>query len=326
MSKPGGPEVLEYMEIATPSPSPTQVLVKAHSIGVNMPEVLVRKGTYAWMPPLPTTPGIEMSGTVTEVGAEVKNFSVGDRVYVSARELTHRCGCYAEYIAVEEQALFRVAADADLEPLATLASYQVAWHLLNSATRGFQYESVIVTTAAGGIGSACVQLAKAAGKRVIAVASSPEKVKFARAQGAEAGVAYRDDDWSEQLHAATGARGVDLILDAVLGPRFPDLFKHLAPLGLVVLYGRLAGEPDPAAVYIAMRARLGDSLGLRLFSMHTFDDDVETRRRCTLALLELLAQGAIQPPIHDRIPLAEAARAHTLLESGKVLGKLVLKP
>lgn len=326
MSRPGGPEVLEYVEVPTPSPAATQVLVKADTIGVNMPEVLVRKGTYAWMPPLPTTPGIEMSGTVVKVGSEVTDFRVGDHVYVSARELAHRCGCYAEYIAVEENALYRVPSDASLEPLATLASYQVGWHLLNSATRGFQYESVLVTSAAGGIGSACVQLAHAAGKRVIALTSSTEKTSFARTQGADVAVSYNGEDWPEQLQAATDGRGADLILDAVSGPRFPALFKHVAPLGLVILYGHMAGEPDAAAVYHAMRARFGQSPGLRMFSMHTFDADPDMRRRCTDALLDSLARGAIRPPIHDRIPLAEAARAHALLESGKVLGKLVLKP
>jgi NADPH2:quinone reductase len=326
LTRTGGPEALEYVETPTPRHAAHEVLVKAHTIGVNMPEVLVRRGTYDWMPPLPTIPGIEMSGTVEAVGAAVTKFRVGDRVYVSARELLHRCGCYAEYIAVHEDALFAVRADADLEIVASLASYQVAWHLLNSATRGFACESVLVTSAAGAIGTCCVQLARAAGKRVYAVASSREKAAFARENGADIAIAYHEEDWETKLGDAVGKRGIDLILDAVAGPEFSRLFKLAAPLGLVVQYGHMQGEVDGAAVYAAMRARLTDSLALRLFSMHTFDDNPPARRLCTEALLDLLARGAIRPAIRERLPLAEAARAHRLLESGQVLGKLVLKP
>lgn len=322
----GGPEVLQYVEVPTPVPGPSQALVKAHTIGVNMPEVLVRKGQYGWMPPLPVIPGIEMSGTIVELGARVHDFSVGQPVYVSARELPHRCGCYAEYIAVDTRALVEVPPQAGLEAAATLASYQVAWHLLNSATRGFEYESVLVTAAAGGIGSACVQLAAAAGKRVIALTSSAEKAKFASSLGASAAVARVENDWTAKLREATRGRGADLILDAVAGARFPALFEHVAPFGLVIQYGQLAGLPDAAAVYEAMRGQFSRSPALRLFTMHTFDDDPAARRACTVALLDLFARGAVRPSIQQRLPLAEAGRAHELLESGKVLGKLVLKP
>lgn len=326
MEKTGGPEVLRLVEVPTPVPGPGQALVKAHSIGVNMPEVLVRTGRYGWMPPLPVIPGIEMSGTIEALGPQIRDFRVGEPVYVSARELPHRCGCYAEYIAVDTGALVRVPATVDLEAAATIASYQVAWHLLNSATRGFQYQSVLVTAAAGGIGSACVQLAAAAGKRVIALASSSEKAHFALSLGASAAVAQAEEGWAHKLEEATGGKGADLILDAVVGVRFPALFAHVARFGLVIQYGHLAGWPDSASVYEGLRGQFNRSPALRLFTMHSFDDDPAARRGCTVALLDLFARGAVQPPIRQRLPLAEAARAHELLESGKVMGKLVLKP
>ncbi|HYS16118.1 MAG TPA: zinc-binding dehydrogenase [Candidatus Binatia bacterium] len=320
----GGPEVLTYLDVPTPMVGPGDVLVQAHAIGVNMPEVLVRRGSYAWMPPLPAIPGIEMSGVIVQTGADVRTLRVGQPVYVSARELVHRGGCYAEYIAVAERAVYVVPAGVDLDAAATLAAYQVAYHLLHSATRGFRYESVLVQAAAGGIGSALVQLARAAGKRVIALAGSKEKAEFARAQGATVAINYREAGLDERLAAATGGTGVDLILDSVGGPRFAGLFAHVAPLGLVVLYGSLDGWPD-ADVVPAMR-KSGRSPALRLFSMHTFDDDPGSRRGATEALLGMLSGGAIRPPIQERVPLAEAARAQGLLESGRVLGKLVLKP
>lgn len=326
IEKTGGPEVLEYKEVPTPVPGPGQALVKAHTIGVNMPEVLVRKGSYGWMPPLPAIPGIEMSGTIAALGPDAGDVELGQAVYVSARELPNRCGCYAEYISVDTGALSKVPPEVELEAAATLASYQVAWHLLNSATRGFEYESVLVTAAAGGIGSAAVQLAAATGIRVIAVASSAEKAAFAKQLGASVAVAQSEKEWPDKVRAATENRGVDLVLDAMGGARFPALFDLVAPLGLVIQYGQLTGVPESAAVYDAMRRHQGRSPALRIFSMHVFDDVPARRHACTTLLLALLARGAIRPVIQQRLPLAEAARAHELLESGKVLGKLVLKP
>jgi NADPH2:quinone reductase len=289
--------------------------------------VLVRRGTYAWMPPLPAIPGIEMSGVVHATGAGVGTLRPGQPVYVSARELVHRGGCYAEYIAVPERALYALPEGVDLDAVATLSGYQVAYHLLHSATRGFRYESVMVQAAGGGIGSALVQLARAAGKRVIAVASSDEKVRFALAQGATAALGVRDERLADRVAEATGGRGVDLILDPVGGSGFSRLFDHLTPLGLVILYGFLDGWPG-ADVVPAMRAQFGKgrSPALRLFSMHTFDDDPAPRRSATEALLGLLRDGTIRPAIHARLPLAEAGRAQALLESGRVMGRVLLKP
>ena len=325
LKRPGGPEALEYVDVPTPKPGPGEVLVKAHAIGVCWPEVLVRRGTYAWMPPLPAIPGIEMSGVVAEVGPDVNALTIGQPVYVSARELPHRAGCYAEYIAVGEHVPYLVPDGVDLDLAATLANYQVAYHVLHSATRGFRFESVLVQTAGGGVGSAAVQLARAAGKRVIAVAGSGEKCKFALEQGADVAINYRNGDVKSLVAAATDGAGVDLILDAVAGPRFPELFDHLAPLGLIVLYGALDG-PAPADLMAAMRRRPGASPALRVFSIHAFDHDRVARRRATDVLLDLLVRGEIHPAVHTRFPLAEAGRAQALLERGEVLGKLLLKP
>ena len=178
--------------------------------------------------------------------------------------------------------------------------------------------------AAGGIGSAIVQLARAAGKQVIAVAGSDAKVAFALDQGAAVGINYRHGGLPAKMAEATGGKGADLILDPVGGPRFGQLFDYLAPLGLVVLFGQLGGAPGD--VLPAMRRHPGKSPALRLFSMHAFDDDPAPRRSATVTLLGLLGRGAIAPHIHGRLPLAEAARAQELLESGQVMGRLLLKP
>jgi NADPH:quinone reductase len=180
----GPPSVLEYCEVPTPRPGPGEVLVKADTIGVSMPETLVRKGTYAWMPPLPAIPGIEMSGTIAETGSDVSDRQVGEPVFVSARDLPVRAGCYAEYIAVPARAAHKLPQGVNLDAAACLANYQVAYHLLHTASRGAEARNVLVHTAAGGVGSAAVQLAVIAGMRVIGIAGTEAKRQAVLALGA----------------------------------------------------------------------------------------------------------------------------------------------
>src|SRR5712691_905827 len=120
LSRTGDPSVLEYVELPTPRPDDGEVLVAADTIGVSMPEVLVRKGAYAWMPPLPAIPGIEMSGRIVELGANVVGRSIGEEVFVSARDLPERAGCYAEYIAVPAYAAHKLPAGCQIEAAACL--------------------------------------------------------------------------------------------------------------------------------------------------------------------------------------------------------------
>jgi NADPH2:quinone reductase len=321
----GDPSVLEYVEVPTPRPGRGEVLVRAHTIGVCRPEVLVRKGAYGWMPPLPAIPGIEMSGTIVECSGDVAGRSVGEAVFVSARDLPVRAGCYAEYIAVPAQAAHKLPPGCDLEAAACLSNYQVAYHLLHTASRGVEAKTVLVHTAAGGVGSAAVQLARIAGMRVIGIAGSEAKRQAVLALGADAAIDYRREDVVARVHEASQGRGADLILDPIGGKRFGRNFAMLAPLGLVISYGRLDGPPDPAFV-AAMREHHGVSPAVRFFTIHSFDDRPDIRAAATKALIDWLAAGAIRPLIHARLPLAEARRAHEMLEAGEVIGKIVMKP
>jgi NADPH2:quinone reductase len=320
----GGAEVLEYVDTPTPRPGPGEVLVKAHAIGVNMPDVMVRAGSYPTPPPMPAILGLEMSGVVAEVGPGVEGLKAGQAVYVSAREMDKRAGCYAEYMVAPEAALYVVPESLDLDFVATLAGYQVAYLLLNAATRGFTYDSVLVQAAAGGIGSAIVELAHAAGKQVVALVSSDEKIETAMECGATLALNYRAEDLTAQIATATSGRGIDLILDPIGGPGLATLFDHLAPLGLVVMFGFLEGRPENLGQPIFKHAFR--SPAVRLFSMHTFDLMPQVRRDATNDLLRLMADGAIRPRIHGRLPLSEAARAHIMLEQRQVKGRLLLKP
>jgi len=321
----GGPEVLEFVDLPTPKPKDDEVLVKAHSIGVGMPDVLVRTGRYPWMPPMPAVIGIEMSGHVVDKGSKVTNLEVGDAVFVSARELAFRGNCYAQFLCANANAVYSLPSGVDLEAAACLSNYQVAWHLLHSAPNGHRYSSVLVWAAAGGVGSAIVELAKIAGKQIIAIAGNSEKCDFAMDLGANACINYKTEDVADRIAELTADKGVDLVLDPVGGQDFYRNFSYLAPLGLVINYGMLQGIPDPSYA-AAMQQRFGDSLGFRFFSMHVFDKSADRRRAAMDALLPMLANGTIRPTISKRMLLKDARQAHELFDSGKILGKLLLQP
>ena len=189
--KTGGPEVLELIDAPDPVAGPGEVVVRSHAMGVGWPDILIRKGVYDWMPPLPASPGSELSGHIESLGANESGLKPGQPVLVSARNLPTRGGCYTERIAVPAEALYRLPDNTDLDEAACLGNFQVAWAILFETTRGFDPRSVLIMGAAGGVGSAAVQLAKHAGMRVIGTVSSAEKAEFARRQGADEVIDYR---------------------------------------------------------------------------------------------------------------------------------------
>ena len=325
LEKPGPPEVLRYVDVPTPTPGPGQVLVRAHSIGVGMPEVWVRRGLYSHMPPLPVIPGIEMTGVIDQLGEGVISLRVGQAVFVSARELPVRAGCYAEYIAVDAEVPYPLPEGIDMDAAATLSNYQVAWHLLHSAPLGMPYQSFLITGASGGVGSAVVQLGKLADKQVIGLSASEEGVAFVRSLGADAAIDEMKENVTERVRDMTSGRGVDMIFDSFGGKRFVSHVERLAPFGMIVSFGHVEGHPS-GDVMEAMFKRMSYCLAIRFFSIHAFDRDRSTRRATTEKILRLLADGKINPPIWARLPLAEAGKAQALIESGKVLGKVILKP
>jgi NADPH:quinone reductase len=323
--EPGAPEVLHVHEVPLPEPGAAQIRVKAHSIGVGIPDVLIRSGAYSWMPPLPCIPGTEMSGTVSAIGPDVGNVTVGDLVYVSARERPHRGGCYADEIVVRADEITPIPNGANMEAVATLANYQVAWHLLWNMARVKAGDTVLVYAAAGGVGSAIVELALIAGAKVIGVASGTSKGAFVKDMGAAHVVDRGKDNVISRVKEATSGRGVDFVFDPAGGPAATDNAAMLAPLGTMIVYGRLAG-PLGGDLAGAIRDRFGDSIGMRSFSIHSFDHDKPRRIEATEAVMVLMAKGALKPRIHARLPLANARKAHEMLEAGTVIGKILLKP
>lgn len=321
---PGPPGVLKCLDVPIPEPRAGEVLIRAHAIGVGIPDTLIRAGTYGHMPPLPATPGTELSGVIEKVGPGVADRQPGQRVYTSARERPHRGGHYAAYVATPAEATFVLPENVDFDAAAALANYQVAYHIFNDALRPRAGESVLVHAAAGGMGNALIDLAKAAGLVVIGVAGNERKARFARGLGADHVIDRSREDVAARVGEITGGRGVDAIIDPVAGPTIPGNLALLAPCGVLVIYGGLGGKA-PLDLEQTLRAR-GKSPAIRHFTIHAWDDLVAERRAGMRALIAMLAAGKLKPRIHAVLPLADAARAHEMLESGAVLGKLLLRP
>jgi NADPH2:quinone reductase len=324
MGRPGGPEVLEVVEVPTPVPGPGQIRVRAEAIGVGRADVLVRNGTYKWMPPLPTTPGTELVGIVDAVAADVSLLQVGQRVLVSARELPLRGGCYSEAICVPADAVFALPASISPVDAVSLPNIQFANALLDSVM-GRPPESVLVLGAAGAVGSALTQVALSRGIRVIGAASTPDKRRYGRANGVDCFVSADPAHLADDVMAATGGRGVDVAFDHLGSSSIIACLHALAPLGTVVSYNVVQGAPSED-IFQALRTLLGRSLGVRVFSMHTFDKDRTTRRALMQRAIDDMAAGRLKAPTALRMPLARIREAHELLDTRGSMGKIVLEP
>ncbi len=322
--KPGPPDVLQCLDVPVPEPQPGEVLIRAHAIGVGMPDVMIRAGTYAWMPPLPATPGTELAGTIERLGPGVTARQVGQRIYTTARERPQRGGHYAEYVATPAEATFPLPDGVAFEAAAALANYQVAYHIFHDGLRLRGGESVLIYAAAGGMGNALIDFARAAGLVVIGVVGSDEKARFARELGADQVINRKSENLARRVHDLTGGRGVDAIIDPVGGATIPGNLALLGPCGTLVVYGMLGGKAQLDLQPTLRQSK--HSPALRQFSIHTWDDLVDERRAGMRAVIELMAAGKLRPRIHSVLPLADARRAHEMLAGGEVLGKLLLRP
>jgi NADPH:quinone reductase len=322
--EPGPPSVMRCLDVPIPEPGAGEVLIRARAIGVGMPDCLIRAGTYGAMPPLPATPGTELAGIVEKVGPGVTTRTNGQRVYTTARERPHRGGHYAQYVATPAEATFLLPDTVDFEAAATLANYQVAYHIFNDGLRLRKGETVLIFAAAGGMGNALIDLAKAEDLNVIGVVSSEQKARFVRDLGADHVINRKQVKVGERVKEITGGRGVDAIIDPVAGPAFAENIEMLAPCGTLLIYGALGGK---AQLDLLPTPRLRkNSPAVRQFTIHTWDHLVEERRAGMRTLIDMLAAGKLHPRIHARLPLSEATRAHEMLESGEVVGKLLLLP
>jgi NADPH2:quinone reductase len=321
IKKTGSWDVLKYNEVETPAPGPDQVRVKTASISVNFADIMLRKGSYLEKPPFPATPGLECSGTIDAIGENVKGLKAGQRVIVFGPK------CYAEYVLAETDQVVPIPDGVDLDDAATLTvNYLTAYHMLHSMAGIQKGQIVLVYAASGGVGTAVIQLSKPGCFTVIGLTSTDEKSAFAQDQGADYIINYKREDVVARVKEITRDTGVDLILNSVAGNTFARDFEGLAPLGQIIWFGFAAGAPEKNLTDL-LQSGFRKSLGIRTFVIYTIAQmHPDHMRQSYDVLFQYLKEGIVKPYIHERIPLADAARAHRLLESGSVTGKLILKP
>jgi NADPH2:quinone reductase len=323
---PGGPECLLQVDLPDPLPGPGQVRVKAHAIGVGRPDVLMRQGTYKWMPPLPAIPGAELAGVVDAIGEGMSQWQLGDRVLVSARELTQRGGCYAEAVVVPHEAPYRLPPSVAFEDAVSLPNLQLALALMRVAGACHHTKpQVLITGASGGVAGMLAQVARYRGFGTIGTSRTADKSQYALGHGFDHVVCTGQEDLKTRIQTLTQGRGVDWVFDHLGGQSLIDGLHSLAPLGTVVSYNIVQGMPTEN-VFQVLRKFLGKSLAVRCFSMHTFDEDPLARRALMHEAIELMAQGHVRPPEHQIFKLSEVRQTHVLLDQGQVSGKLVMQP
>jgi len=313
----GDPSVLKYVEVPKPEVAPGTALVKVHAAGINFADTFFIRGEYMIKPRLPDTPGMEAAGVIEAVAPDVKDLKPGMRV----TSVTLKA--YAEYCLVRP---------AQVIPLPDFVSFEegaafpiqvlTAWHILHTAHKTGPGQTVVVHSAAGGVGIVAVQIAKAAGARVIGTVSSDSKTALVKEYGADEVINYESSDFAAETMRLTGGRGADLILDAVGKPTFEPGLKCLAPFGHLLLYGRAGGAPDPLNVFrlFEKSAKVSGFVLPVVFGMP------ELMREGIEKSFALMREKKLKLVIGKSFPLAQAAEAHRLLQSRQSVGKLVLVP
>jgi len=301
-------------------PAEGQVLVKVSVIGVTYGDVMVQRGVYPVMPELPATLGFECSGVVESIGKGVSDISVGQSVAVLGT-----MGCYAEYVVAEQAMVIPVPESLDKNLVAAFPiAYLTAYHLLHSMGQVKKGQTVLLYGAAGGVGTAVIQLAKLVGVNVIGISSSDEKATYAKQQGADDVINYNTENVIERVRDITDSNGVDLILNSIAGNTFEQDFELLAPMGQVIWFGFAAGYPQ-----LNLTETLGNafmkSAGIRTFTLYSIFENSQLFNSSVKTLVQYLVDGKIKPQIYEKILLSEAPRAHELLESSVVKGRLLLK-
>ena len=318
----GGPEVLQYVDLPIPAPREGQVLIKMASAGVCKADWRVRTGRCQWLnTPYPITLGYEGAGWIEALGPGVTEFTVGRPVHV----LHMACyGTYTEYMTVTADDVVELPEGVDFDSAASAFNYFVAWGLLNQIVEAKAGQALYIGGAAGGVGTAVIQLAQLKGMNVIASASTDRKCDYLRGLGVDAVFNYRAENDVAAVKRITGGRGVDYVYDQVAGPEFCRQFDMLATYGQIILYNYLGGYPEDKDIIHILQSRCEYCWGIRYFSIHVHDTDPEGFKEVKRQVFALMAEGRLKPPIYRALPLSEAGAAHQMLESGEVLGKLVL--
>jgi len=315
----GLPETLTVEEVPPPVPAAGEVVVAVHAAGVNFPDALIIQDKYQVKPPLPFSPGAELAGIVVRVGAGVTQWKVGDRVCGVTGY-----GAFAEEVAVAAAKLVAVPAGVSLDVAgALLLAYGTSHHALRDRAALRAGETVVVLGAAGGVGLAAIEIAKALGARVIACASTPEKLELCRAHGADATIDYAQEDLKERIRVLTDGRGADVVYDPAGGKYAEPALRAIAWRGRYLVIGFANGEIPR----IPLNLPLLKGCSIVGVSWGGFAKTEPAAAAAGMAeLFDWLAQAKLRPEISGRYALADAPQALRAMMERKVTGKLVVLP
>lgn len=305
-------------QLPEPTPADNEVIIDVAAAGVNYYDTLIVQGKYQIRPSFPFSPGGEFAGTVRAIGDGVKGFTIGQRVLAF-----NSFGGYAEQARAKASQVFPLP---DAVPFdvaaAALVAYATAWFSLHDRGRMQAGETVLVLGAAGGVGLAAVQIAHAAGCKVIAAASSQDKLDLCIEAGADIGINYRDSDLKDAVKAATQGKGADIVID-VVGDKYTEAaVRATAWRGRVMIIGFAAGEIPrvPANLLLLKGCELAG-----IFWDEFLRREPEACHAQVAAILASIADGTLQPPIHGRYPIEQAGEALKVLADRKATGKLIIQ-
>jgi NADPH2:quinone reductase len=313
----GPPESLVLEELPAQRPGPGEVVVSVKAASVNFPDFLIIQNKYQFKPPLPFSPGSELAGVVKEVGAGVSNVRPGDRVIAFTTY-----GAFAEEVKTEAARLLPLPEKMDfITGAAFLLTYATSDHALRDRGALKAGETLLVLGAAGGVGLAAIEIGKALGARVIACASSEDKLAVCREHGADATINYGSEDLRERVKALTEGRGVDVVYDAVGGAYTEPAFRSLAWRGRLLVVGFAAGEIPKLPLNLAL---LKGAAVVGVFWGDFARREPRAFAESVRQLAKWYAEGRLRPHVSQTLPLERAAEAIQLLASRKAKGKIVL--
>ncbi len=315
----GPPSSLVVEEMEEPVAGPGEVVVRVKACALNFFDTLIIRGKYQYRPDLPFSPSAEFAGIVEAAGEGVKDFGPGDRVMGYMR-----WGAAREKVTVRETDLVRLPEDVPFETAAGLSvTYGTTLHAFRDRAELKPGETVAVLGATGGVGQAAVEIASIMGARVIACASSEDKLAFARSLGAELAVDYSRQNLKETLKELTGGRGVDVVYDPVGGDLSEQALRATAWEGRFLVIGFAAGEIPKIPLNLVMLKGC-DIRGV--FWGAALDRDPEGHRRNMVELLEWVREGRLKPHVHAIYALEDIASALEEIAARKVRGKVIVRP
>ena len=313
----GTPDELVLEDVADPQPGENEVRIAVKACGVNFPDVLMIAGKYQVQPPMPFTPGAEISGDIVELGQNVARLKVGQRVLALCGH-----GGMAEQVCVKQHAVIPIPDDMDYVTAAGfILTYGTSYHALKQRAALQPGESLLVLGAAGGVGLAAVELGAHMGAKVIAAASTAEKIALAKEHGAAEGINYVETGLKDAVKELTGGEGADVIYDPVGGKLFDECLRSIAWNGRILVIGFASGDIPSIPANLPL---LKGSSVVGVFWGRFAEREPKTHLANTMELLQMYSEGKLQPHISDQFDLGAAGDAIRTLAERRAMGKVVV--